>query len=232
MPFSGNTTFMRTAEYAPGRAVDLFGEPSDPTVLLWHGMQTDSRGAVTPLAAMVASHRLSVVVPDWNSHAADGGRADLLRSVDFAREHATDPDNLVVVGWSMGGLAAAGLALHSASLGLQLGHTVCLAGAFTARDPISGGHVADDPGAGSGSPFTLLHGVHDDVVPLTATTTFAAHLRQCGRPVEVVELDADHGSIAGARYEVADDRYAPADDPGTLGVARDVAARIAAAAGR
>jgi dienelactone hydrolase len=232
MGFSGNTTTMETAQYAPGRSVDLYGDASDGCVLLWHGMQTDSRGAVAPLAEAIAGHRLAVVVPDWNSHAADGGRADLLGSVEFAREHATNPDGLVLVGWSMGGLAAAGLTLHSTSLGVQLGHTVCLAGAFTARDPISGGYVAGDRVAGLGSPFTLLHGVHDDVVSLTATTTFAAHLRQAGWPVEVVEMDADHGSIAGARYEAADDRYAPSDDPETLGVARDVAARIAAAAGR
>jgi len=41
--------------------------------------------------------------------ADDGGRADLLDSVHFARERVDHPDSLVLVGWSMGGLAAAGL---------------------------------------------------------------------------------------------------------------------------
>jgi dipeptidyl aminopeptidase/acylaminoacyl peptidase len=223
---------METAEYAPGRSVDLYGDPSDACVLLWHGMQTDSRGALTPLAETLAGHRIAVVVPDWNSHASDGGRADLLGSVGFAREHATNPDDLVLVGWSMGGVAAAGLTVHSTSLGLHLRHTVCLAGAFMARNPITGGYVADDLVPGAGSPFTLLHGVHDDVVPLTSTTTFAASLAQAGWPVEVVEMDADHGSIAGARYDSAVDRYTPADDQQTLRVAGDVAERIAAATGR
>jgi dienelactone hydrolase len=223
---------METAEYAPGRLVDLYGDPSDPTVLLWHGMQTDSRGAVVLLAEAIAVHRLFVVAPDWNSHAPDAGRSDLFSSVDFARQHCTDSEHLIVVGWSMGGLAAAGLTLHAEELGGVIGHTVCLAGAFTATDPISGRRLFDDAtGHGEGrasTPFTLLHGLHDDVVPLTASMTFAASLERAGWPVEVIELDADHGSIAGARYDASADRYAPAEDEQTLAVVHDVAARIAA----
>jgi dienelactone hydrolase len=220
---------MKTVEYAPGRSADLYGSPSDPTVLLWHGMQTDSRAALRPLAEAIAGHRLAVVVPDWNSHADDGGRADLLGSAAFARDNATNADDLVVVGWSMGGLAAAGLTIHS---DVRVGHTICLAGAFTATDPISGGAIADGlDGAPTGT-FTLLHGLHDDVVPVTVSTTFAARLGESGWPAEVLELDADHGSIAGARYDPAHDRYAPSDDPATLDVAAEVAGRIAVAAGR
>jgi hypothetical protein len=47
----------------------------------------------------------------------------------------------------------------------------------------------------------------------------------------MVELDADHASIAGATYDPAAGRYSAADDSATLAVAADVAARIAAAAG-
>jgi dienelactone hydrolase len=199
-------------------------------------MQTDSRGAVVLLAEAIAVHRLFVVAPDWNSHAPDAGRSDLLSSVDFARRHRTGSERLIVVGWSMGGLAAAGLTLHAEDLGDVIGHTVCLAGAFTATDPISGRHLLDGAtGHGEGgasSSFTLLHGLHDDVVPFTASTTFAASLGRAGWPVEVVELDADHGSIAGARYDASADRYAPAGDERTLGVVHDVAARIAAVARR
>ncbi|MGZ6780413.1 MAG: esterase, partial [Mycobacterium sp.] len=60
---------------------------------------------------------------------------------------------------------------------------------------------------------------------------FATALEQHGWPVQVVELDADHGSIAGARYDHAADRYSAADDAKTRAVVVDVAARIAAAAG-
>jgi dipeptidyl aminopeptidase/acylaminoacyl peptidase len=220
---------MLTVEYAPGRLADVFGDRSQPPVLLWHGMQTDARHSVRTLAEELARRGLGVVAPDWNSHAADGGRADLLQSVDFTRRNVEHPDALVLVGWSMGGVAAAGLTVHADDFGVALAHTVCLAGAFAARDPISGGHVADDVVAGNvGVPFTLLHGTADDVVPVASSETFAASLKRMGWPVELVELAADHGSIAGARYDPDADRYIPADDARTLDVVAEVATRIAA----
>src|SRR5271165_4092042 len=104
---------METVEYAAGRLADIFGNPSQQTVLLWHGQQADARSSVRPLAELLAGHGLGVVVPDWNSYADDGGRADLLGSVHFARERLDDPDGLVLVGWSMGGLAAAALTIEA-----------------------------------------------------------------------------------------------------------------------
>lgn len=229
----GNTRRVETVEYAPGRLADVFGTPSQPTVLLWHGMQTDARAAVRPLAELLSGHGIGVVAPDWNSHADDGGRADLLGSVDFARERAEDPDRLVLVGWSLGGVAAAGLTLYADRFGVPLAHTVCLAGAFMARDPISGTHLQDDLSAErTGSPFTLLHGVGDDVVPVSASRTFAAGLERVGWPVELVELPTDHGAIAGAVYDPTADRYSPATDAETLTTAGDVASRIAHVVGR
>lgn len=220
---------MQTVEYAPGRLVDLVGEPAPRTVLLWHGQQRDARTAVRPLAELVAGHGLAVVAPDWNSHADDGGRDDLLRSVDFAREHAEDPAKLVLVGWSLGGAAAAGLTTKASQYGLEFVHTVCLAGAFMAPDPISGQlPTAGLHDAAHRTPFTLLHGVADDAVPLAWSREFAAALEQNGWPVELVELGADHGSIAGAKYDPVADRYSAADDRTTLSIAADVAARIAA----
>ena len=224
---------MQTQEYAPRRSVDVFGDTSQPTVLLWHGMQTDSRAAVRPLAEMLAGHGVGVVVPDWNSHAGDGGRTDLLTSVGFASEFAGAAAGLTLVGWSMGGVAAAGLTVHARDFDVSLRHTVCLGGAFTARDPISGKRVTDDLApARVGAPFTLLHGVHDDVIPVAATNEFAADLDRVGWPVQVVELDTDHWAIAGARYDAAVDQCFAADDARTRSVAADVAARIAALVGR
>jgi dienelactone hydrolase len=223
---------METVEYAPGRLADVLGESSQQTVLLWHGQQTDARTTVRPLAELLTGHGWGVVVPDWNSHADDGGRADLLRSVRFARERVDDPDGLVLVGWSMGGVAAAGLTIQARRLGLGFAHTVCLAGAFMVTDPIFGHVPASQlkPGT-SRCPFTLLHGLSDDVIPATASRDFASALRRNDWPVQVVELPADHGSIAGARYDTIANRYSAADDPETLAVAADVAARIAAAPG-
>ena len=87
----GTLVAMKTAEYAPGRLVDVFGESTQPTVLLWHGMQTDARAAVRPLAGMLARHGAAVVAPDWNSHSDDGGRADLLGSLKLSLIHISEP---------------------------------------------------------------------------------------------------------------------------------------------
>src|SRR6202041_2765201 len=129
---------METVEYAAGRLADVFGEPSQPTVLLWHGQQPDARSSVRRLAELIAGHGLGVIAPDWDSYADDGGRADLLDSVHFAHERVDDPEGLVLVGWSMGGVAAAGLTIQAQQFGVQFAHTVCLAGAFMVPDPISG----------------------------------------------------------------------------------------------
>lgn len=226
---AGQTCTVDTVEYAPGRLADVFGEHSRRTALLWHGKQPDARAAVRPLAELVAAHGVQVVVPDWNSHHDDAGRADLLGSVRFARERAADADGLILAGWSMGGVAAAGLAIHASRYGVGFCHVVCLAGAFMVADPISGQDpVAGLPG-GRRCPITLLHGTSDDVVPVTASREFAAALAHHQWPVELGELSADHGSIAGATYDPGTDRYSAATDRRTLAVAAEVAERITAA---
>lgn len=221
---------MQTVEYHPGRLADIFGDRAQPTVLMWHGAQVDARAAMAPLAGRLAGHGLGVLVPDWNSHADDGGRADLLRSLEFARTRSADPDALVLVGWSLGGLAAAGATIQAGRLGVRFAHTVCLAGAFVVRDPVSGEHLPSDLAGHDRSSFTLLHGVGDHVVPVTVSQDFAATLRANGWPVQMVELDTDHAAIAGAAHDPAADRYCAAEDRQALAVAADVAARIATVA--
>ena len=220
---------METVDYAAGRLVDVFGTPEQPTVLVWHGQQANARASVRRLAELLAGHGLGVIVPDWDSHGDDGGRSDLLRSVHFARERVADPDGLVLVGWSMGGLAAAGLTIQARRLSIGFAHTVCLAGAFMVADPIFGRVPATQlRGGARRSPFTLLHGISDGVIPVAVSHDFASALRHNDWPVQVVELSADHGSIAGATYGTIADRYSAAEDPQTLTVAAEVAARIAA----
>jgi dipeptidyl aminopeptidase/acylaminoacyl peptidase len=221
-----------TLEYAPGRLADVFGDSSRPAVLLWHGMQTDARAAFGPLAGMLADRGAAVVAPDWNSHAGDGGRADLSGSLDFTRNFAGEGNGIVLVGWSMGGCAAAGLTLNAARFDVTLTHTVCLAGAFMAPDPLTGRAPTDALSTDSiGTPFTLLHGLADDAVPVAASRQFADALQRVGWPVELVELDADHGSIAGADYDPVADRYEPGTSEEALRIAGKVAARIAALIG-
>lgn len=72
---------MQTIEYAPERLADVYGDSTQPTILLWHGMQANARTVLRPLAGLVAEHGAGVVAPDWDSHADDGGRAALLQSV-------------------------------------------------------------------------------------------------------------------------------------------------------
>lgn len=208
---------------------DVFGEHARFTILLWHGAQTDARAAVGPLAGTLAERGAVVVAPDWNSHAEDGGRADLLRSLEFARNVATDAERIVLVGWSMGGAAAAGVTLRAMRFDFTPAHTVCLAGAFMVPDPISGAPLTDElDAADAGTPFTLLHGLDDDVVPVQASRDFAGRLEDVGWPVDVVELAADHGSIAGADYDALADRYVPGTSGHSRQVGAEVAARIAA----
>jgi predicted esterase len=219
---------MQTVEYAAGRLADVFGEPAQPTVLLWHGQQADARASVRALAELIAGHGMGVVAPDWDSYATDGGRADLLASVRFTRERVDNPDAVVLVGWSMGGLAAAGATIQANQLGVAFAHTVCLAGAFMIADPIFNElPAAQLHDAAKPTPFTLLSGSADPVIPLSVAENFASSLRQHNWPVQVVELPADHGSIAGATYDPVARAYHAADDPRRLAVAADVAARIA-----
>lgn len=223
----GNTGKVANLRYAPGRRVDLYGDPTGETVLLWHGMQSNARASVRRLAEALARHGLDVVVPDWHSHACDGGRADLLQSAAFAQDRA-DPSGIVLVGWSMGGLAAADLTIHATDFGVVVSHTVCLAGAFTVPGPITGGLVgAAAATSRADGVFTLLHGRSDDVVPADVSAGFATALEHASWPVSVVDLDTDHGAIAGARYDESGDRYEPADDGAALAVAADVAGLIA-----
>lgn len=224
---------MDTVEYAAGRLADVHRGIRGGHVLLWHGRQPDMRGAVAPLAGLIAARGPTVHAADWNSHADDGGRSDLLHSLRFVRDSVRadggDPDALVLVGWSLGGTAAAGLTVHARRLGVAVAHTVCLAGGFPAPDPISGVSLTGRlPSSKHPSGFTLLHGIADDVVPVAASRAFAQQLTQAGWPVEVVELPTGHGGIAGAELDPTGDGYQAATDEATRSVAIEVAERIAA----
>ncbi|ORM36703.1 alpha/beta fold hydrolase [Williamsia sp. 1135] len=214
---------METNEYASGRLVDVFGDATDPVVLLWHGTQTDARAVLRPFATLLADHGFYVIVPDWDSHAADRGRDDLLGSLRYAAAAGT----FALIGWSLGGTAAAGVALHADHYGSPVSRVITLAGAFGATNPLTGESLpTGDLPTGARIPITLLHGMSDDVVPLTASEDFAAALDDW--PRELITFDADHGSIAGAIYDADADRYCPADDSATLDVAGEIVDRISA----
>ncbi len=222
---------METLEYAPGRPADLHTGTGASHVLLWHGRGPNERGVLATLAGLVAERGPSVVVPDWSSEAEDGGRADLLRSLRFTREMVEagghDPDSLVLVGWSLGGTAAAGLTINARRLGVGVARTVCLAGGFVAPDPISGQVLTGDfLTSSNGSPFTLIHGIADDVAPVAMSRAFAQLLEQSQWPVELVELPTDHFGIVGTVHDAAHDTCQPATDEKSLAIVAEVADRI------
>lgn len=227
---------METLEYAPGRQADIHAGSGAGHVLLWHGRGPNERGVLATLAGMVAERGPTVVVPDWSSEAEDGGRADLLRSLRFTRDtlegDGQDPASLVLVGWSLGGAAAAGLTIHARRLGVGVARTVCLAGGFVAPDPISG-EVLGGPLAATDhpSPFTLIHGIADDNAPVAMSRAFAQVLEQARWPVELVELPTEHFGIVGTEYDAARDVCHPSTDERTLAVVTEVADRIVAPAG-
>jgi predicted esterase len=224
---------VETLEYAPRRLADLHAGAGAGHVLLWHGRGPNERGVLTTLAGLVAERGPTVVVPDWSSEAEDGGRADLLRSLRFTRDileaEDRDPNELVLVGWSLGGAAAAGLTLHARRLGVGVARTVCLAGGFVAPDPISGEVLTGGlPTTDHTSPFTLIHGTADDVAPVAMSRAFAQALELAHWPVEVIELPTDHAGIVGTAHDASHDLYLPAADEKSVALVVEVADRIAA----
>lgn len=227
---------MDTVEYAPGQPADVHPGSGEGHVLLWHGRGPNERAVLATLAGLVAERGPTVVVPDWNSENEDGGRADLLRSLRFTREiveaDGDDPGSLVLVGWSLGGTAAAGLTIHARRLGVAVSRTVCLAGGFVAPDPISGDVLTGSlPTTTHPSPFTLIHGIADDIAPVAMSRAFAQALELAHWPVELLELPTEHFGIVGTAHDDARDTCFPATDEKTLGVVDEVAGRITSSRG-
>lgn len=225
---------MITEEHAPGRLADVHGDDGAGVVLLWHGRGADSRTVVADLAGEIAGHGWCVVVPDWDSSAPDGGRSDLLSSLEHARGVATaraiDPDRLVVAGWSLGGTAAVGLVMQAPALGIRVAATVLLSPGDGPRalDPFTGEPLpAPFPAAPHAGPVHVVSATRDDIATPDLVRGLEARLRAAGWPTTWTEVEADHGSIAMTRYDVDLDRFVPADDEATLAAGRRVAEIVA-----
>jgi len=251
----GGVRVQRGVDYGLGKLADVYWPPINapaPLALLWHGIGVDERDVLEPLATAVSTLGIAVVVPDWESEAADGGRAHLLASVEFTRalarerpaELATGRDGgFVLAGWSRGGKMAASLALNPATAGgWRPSAVVCLASGFSkgpAMSPIGVGPFADLTGAAGAAgaaakaepvPFRLVHGTRDTVVNIQRSRDFAAAAASRGWPVGLTETDTDHAGIVMTEYDESTRRCRPTTAPAAIAAGLLSAAAIAQAA--
>lgn len=224
---------MITEEYAPGRLVDIHGDGQDGVVLMWHGRGPDERAALTPLARLVTLSDVRVLAADWDSTAADHGRADVLGSLAYARRTAADlgidPGDVVVTGWSLGATAALSLAVAPDGQA----HTVLLAPGDGPRavSAVTGEPLpAVFPASTSGRTIDMLHGSRDDISHPTLVHGLSARLRASGWAPTVTELAVDHSGIVGLAIDPATELYVAARDPIVVEATERVAATIVAAA--
>jgi predicted esterase len=247
----GGLVVERGVDYGLGKLADVYLPGRDtpaPLALLWHGVGVDERDVLEPLAAAVSGLGVAVVVPDWESGVADGGRAHLLASVEFTRglardrsaELATGSDGgFVLVGWSRAGRMAASLALNPVTAGgWRPSAVVCLASGFcreTVMSPIGNGPIADMTGAAaSGKPvlFHIVHGTRDTRVSIQQSRDFAAAAASHGWPVHLTEPDTDHAGIVMTEWDQARRRCRPTTAPHAIAAGLLSAQTIADAAAR
>ncbi|MGA5821662.1 alpha/beta hydrolase [Kitasatospora sp. NPDC094028] len=228
-----------TTPYTDDRLADLHQPPAGtagpaPVVLLWHGSGPDERDVLRPLARAAADLGLLVVVPDWRPDRADGGRADLLASLAFARRnagaHGGDPRRLVLAGWSLGAKEAVALATHpDTPAELRPAAVVGVAGRYDTPAATTGEPALTVLAARpSPVPVHLVHGAADEVV----AAEHSRELRAAVPRARYLELPTDHAGVVMTVYSPEARRCVPATDPATLRAGRRTAAVLAEAAAR
>lgn len=243
-----------------GKAGETGPSASAPTVLLWHGIGPDERDVLEPLARTAAARGLLVLVPDWRSDAADGGRAHLLESLAFARREADglggDGESFVLAGWSAGAGAALGVALRPEIVeGWRPRAVVGLAGRYDLPARTTGTAPLTDlaEGRNPGVPVHLVHGSRDAVLDAHCSRDLAEVLRAAGRAahadptggadqveqpgradqgtVTLQEPETDHAGVIMTAYDPAADRCVPTTAEHAVRAGRVVAEVLAEAAG-
>ncbi|GHF23474.1 MULTISPECIES: alpha/beta hydrolase family protein [Streptomyces] len=219
-----------------GKSVDIHRPegvtaPAAPTVLLWHGSGPDERDVMGPLARAVAARGVVVLVPDWRADAADGGRAELLDSLAFARDHAAG-GRLVLAGWSAGAPAAVGVALRPETAGgWRPAAVVGIAAQYDRPARTTGTVLLDDLTAGRAAdapvPVRLVHGTQDTLEDVAYSRKFRAALAEHGWEADLTEIPADHAGVIMTAYDPAARRCRESRDPAVREAAA-VTARVIA----
>ncbi|MEU9114113.1 alpha/beta hydrolase [Streptomyces sp. NPDC048483] len=207
--------------YGPsGKQLDLYRPAKAagpvPTVLLWHGIGPDERDVLAPLARTAAARGLLVLVPDWDSGAADGGRSQLLESLAFVHKEAAGPagdgEPFVLAGWSAGAGAALGVALRpEVADGRRPTAVVGLTGRYDLPARTTGAAPLADLAAGRDPavPVHLVHGSRDTVLDVRWSRDLAAALRAAGRAVTLQEPATDHAGVIMTEFDPAVARCRP-----------------------
>jgi predicted esterase len=182
---------------------------------------------MAPLARVVASRGVLCLVPDWQSDVDSTGRANLLASVSFGRNEATefggDPSRISLCGWSLGANAAADLMLHPPITdGWRPNAFVGLAGDY-GTSPFSDDLLVKGMTNAADAPCLLVHGTEDEVVPASRSRESHEALRSWGWQSVLKELDTDHAGIVGTRYDPKSGRCLPSEESSRVRAVHSVA---------
>ncbi len=145
---------------------------SEPTVVFWHGQESGPWGTkIKAMAELVRGRGLSAESIDYQGIADPGARVQKLIEACAAFEGP-----LVLVGSSMGGHVATAAAGRVGAIGLFVLAPAYYIDGFEAETP-----------AAPAVPITIVHGWHDDIVPVENSIRFA---RECAATLHLV--DGDH----------------------------------------
>lgn len=207
---------------AGGKLMDVYqpagASEAVPAVLLWHGRGPDERDVLAPVARAAAELGVIVLVPDWRSDAADGGRTHLRESAVFVRQNVADfggdPERIALAGWSLGGKAAVGVAVNPAAFGNWKPQAIVgIAGAYGSVAPTTGTVPIDDLRLGGSlvppRPVWLVHGTADPVVDVERSRELRMALEKQGWPVSLNEVATDHAGVIMTEFVPEHDRCLP-----------------------
>jgi predicted peptidase len=148
-----------------------------------HGAPYYGRGMLESLVEP-ALHDLDAVIvapdcpsPSWTTKESEEA---VLALIDFvAASYRTDPERVVVTGYSMGGMGTWYLVSRQPER-------------FSAAIPMAGAPGDADLDAVARTSLYAIHSRIDEVVPLTPTTEAVARLRKAGARAELVLVDVPH----------------------------------------